>query len=364
MSKPSSNAAEWYSLLDPVAPPTDMIRRPDDPRMWEVIEFWHGDPAALRPRRPVIIGFPQDEGVRRNFGRAGAAEAPRAIRSALWRLVSVDWGPGSDRDLKLPIDFGHNPPLDIGDIRISGSLEESQEVLGQVVARVLEAGAVPVVLGGGHETAYGHYLGYVYAKRKVGIVNLDAHLDVRPLIDGRGHSGSPFRQAMEHPERPLPGSHYVCLGIQPQSVSLAHVRYAHERGCFVCTAGGIQTTVMRERELVRQIERLKKEGCFVYLTIDADVVHERDVPGVSAPNPMGLPGYEINGAARMSGGYPGVSSLDLVEVNPRFDRDGQSSRWAALVVWNFLMGLALHSAAKGPAETAPPARRAGKRRSR
>jgi arginase family enzyme len=35
-----------------------------------------------------------------------------------------------------------------------------------------------------------------------------------------------------------------------------------------------------------------------------------------------------------------VASLDVVEVNPLFDLDGRSARWAALVVWHFLSGLA------------------------
>ena len=43
---------------------------------------------------------------------------------------------------------------------------------------------------------------------------------------------------------------------------------------------------------------------------------------------------------RLAGQSPGVASFDLVEINPRLDRDGQSARWAALVVWNFLVGLA------------------------
>ena len=89
------------------------------------------------------------------------------------------------------------------------------------------------MLGGGHETAYGIYLGYVAAGLPVGIVNIDAHLDVRPLIDGKGHSGSPFRQAMEHPTQPLPGNRYVCLGAQPHAVSRDHWAYVHERGGLV-----------------------------------------------------------------------------------------------------------------------------------
>ncbi len=87
-------------------------------------------------------------------------------------------------------------------------------------------------------------------------------------------------------------------------------------------------------------DRLATAGCQVYVTLDADAVQAADVPGMSAPNVMGLPGAEVMACARLAGSSPQVSSLDLVEINPCFDQDGQSARWGALVVWNFLIGLA------------------------
>src|SRR5437016_5225101 len=86
MSGGSSNGAAWFTRLEPMQPPGGLVRDPDDPRLGDLIEFWRGDPAALRPGRAVLIGFPQDEGVRRNHGRAGAAEAPGEIRRWLYRL--------------------------------------------------------------------------------------------------------------------------------------------------------------------------------------------------------------------------------------------------------------------------------------
>ena len=65
-----------------------------------------------------------------------------------------------------------------------------------------------------------------------------------------------------------------------------------------------------------------------------------DVPGVSAPNPVGLAGEDVAACMRLAGAMSSVSSMDLVEINPRFDRDDQSARWAALGVWSFLVGLA------------------------
>jgi formiminoglutamase len=299
-----------------------------------VIEFWRGDAGALTPGRPVLVGFPQDEGVRRNHGRVGAAAGPRDVRHALWRLTPYDSA--------HEVDLAAVPLLDAGNVRIQGTLEDTQRALGEVIGGILEAGAVPVVLGGGHETAYGHFLGYLVAGQSVGIVNLGAHLGVRPFPDGHGHSGSPVRQALEHPGQPLAGNRYVCLGAQPSAVSRAHVAYLRERGGVVRWAAEIRDEL--PRHFRAECERLAATGCRVYVTIDASIVDAAEAPGVSAPNVLGLSGAAVAECAYQAGLSPAVSSLDVVEVNPRHDQDGRSTRWVALVVWHFLAGLAARRA--------------------
>ena len=332
MSGESSSGGEWYTRLEVPTPPEDSFHGADDPRIGDIVEYWRGDVPRLKPGQAVLVGFPQDEGVRRNQGRAGASQAPGKIRQYLYRLTS--W------DAEYNIDLSDHPPLDLGCVRISGSLEDSQAALGTVVAGILAQGAVPVVLGGGHETAYGHYLGYVADSRPVGIINIDAHLDVRPCLDGqRGHSGSPFRQALEHPTHPLQGNRYVCLGAQPHAVSRAHWQYARDRGCTVRWCHEVRNSL--EQQFLREIEQLAAAGCQVYVTLDADVVQLADVPGVSAPNPVGLGGAAVVSFARAAGKSPAVSSFDLVEICPPYDHvNDQSSRWAALAVRSFLIGLA------------------------
>jgi formiminoglutamase len=334
MSNASSSAAAWYTRLEPVAPP-DAPRRPDDPRLGECVEFWRNGPPALRVGRPVLVGFPQDEGVRRNKGRAGAAAAPAAIRHWLYRLTP--WDAAKSANLAA-LDL-----LDVGDVRILGDLEESQQALAEVIAAMVTAGAVPIVLGGGHETAYGHYLGYVRAGREVAIINLDAHLDVRPLVDGQGHSGSPFRQALEHPTQPLRGDRYVCLGAQPFAVSREHQAYVQDKGGVIRWASRPNVRQLLGNVFLRESERLSAGGCPVYVTLDSDVVQQADVPGVSAPNPLGLFGKNVSACAAVAGACAAVSSFDLVEINPSLDRDGQSARWAALTIWHFLSGLTRRS---------------------
>jgi formiminoglutamase len=334
MSNASSSAAAWYTRLEPIVPP-DTPHRPDDPRLGECVEFWREGAPELRPGRPILLGFPQDEGVRRNRGRPGAAAAPAAIRHWLYRLTP--WDTTAHANLAA-LDV-----LDMGDVRITGDLEESQQALAEVIAAIVMVGAVPIVLGGGHETAYGHYLGYVRAGREVAIINLDAHLDVRPLVDGQGHSGSPFRQALEHPTQPLRGDRYVCLGAQPFAVSREHQAYVQDKGGVIRWASRPNVRQLLGSLFLRWYERLSADGCPVYVTFDSDVVRQADVPGVSAPNPLGLYGHCVAACAAVAGACSAVSSFDLVEINPSLDRDGQSARWAALAIWHFLSGLTRRS---------------------
>jgi formiminoglutamase len=330
MSSGSSNVVEWFTRLEPAREPDALLYRSDDPRVGEIVEYWRGDPASLKPGLPVLVGFPQDDGVRRNQGRPGAARAPVQIRHWLYRLTAADCA--------ADIDLRQAGMVDAGLVRILSSLEDTQNALAEVIAGILRSGAVPVVLGGGHETAYGHYLGYAATGSPVAIINIDAHLDLRPFHLGHGDSGSPFRQALEHPTHPLPGNRYVCLGAQPHSVSRQHYQYAREHGCVVRWADEVKTRLLHCFQ--EECDRLRGEGCRIYVTVDADAVRAADVPGVSAPNVVGLEGAEVSACARWAGTLPQVSSLDVVEINPRYDPDGLSARWGALLVWNFLVGLA------------------------
>jgi formiminoglutamase len=241
-------------------------------------------------------------------------------------------------DAQHSLDLAALGLLDLGDVRWEGSLEQAQAALGEVTYFLLDRGAIPMVLGGGHETAYGHFLGHVRVGLPIGIINLDAHLDVRPTLSGLGHSGSPFRQALEHPTRPLPGECYVCLGAQPFAVSRQHAEWVLRRGGVIFWRSEVEGRLVEYFQ--EQAERLGGLGCRVHVSLDCDAVAAAEVPGVSAPNPLGLPAGEVCACLRAAGASPLVASLDVVEINPGLDRDGQSARWAATVVWHFLAGLA------------------------
>jgi formiminoglutamase len=269
----------------------------------------------------VLLGFPSDEGVRRNGGRLGAAEGPAAIRSAFYRLA-----PDARSEIFEEL---LSRTRDLGDLEVSGDVESDQQNLGETLGSHLERGTFAVVLGGGHETSYGHFLGYVRAGRPVEILNWDAHADVRELVEGKAHSGSPFRQAIEHPSGLC--RRYSVAGLQPHAVARAHVEYVQRHG----------RAVWRDELSRETIDALyHAAGMPTFASFDLDAVSQAEAPGVSAPNLGGLPSQLWIEAAYAAGCSRAVTSADVVELNPRFDRDRQTARLAALTVWWLLRGRA------------------------
>ena len=303
-------------IIRPTTPIPDTAA--DDPRLGRLLG---GRLGKSDPPQAVLLGFPSDEGVRRNGGRVGAAGGPKAIRSTLYRLTA------DSRSEQFEDLLGRT--ADLGDLEISRNLELDQQHLGEALAPYLEQGAFVIVLGGGHETSYGHFQGYARAGHRVEILNWDAHADVRELKDEKGHSGSPFRQAIE--DRSGMCRRYTVAGLQPHSVARAHLEYVREHG----------RAVWREevtRESIDEVYRGVTGPTLV--SFDLDAVSDAEAPGVSAPSPAGLTSELWLAAANNAGRCPAVTSADVVELNPAVDRDGQTARLAALTVWWLLRGRA------------------------
>lgn len=292
----------------------------DDPRIGHLL----GRSLSVQETpRVVIIGFPSDIGVKRNGGRQGASEGPAAIRNQLYKMTPDAENPEAFTELI-------ESAKDSGDVNITGDLESDQRALGEVIAAYLEDDVVPIILGGGHETAFGHFLGYTEINLSTSILNLDAHADVRPLKNGKAHSGSPFRQAIEH-ESGCCG-HYMAAGLQPHAVAGTHVDYIKKNGGRVLFRD--ETNITRFSGLfdIQGSER-------IMITFDMDAVDQAYAPGVSAPCVNGLHPDLWLTAAYLAGRNKKVTSFDLSEVNPYYDNNNQTTKLAALTIWHFLLGL-------------------------
>lgn len=275
----------------------------------------------------ALVGFPIDDGVKRNGGRPGAAAGPAAIRGSLYRMTP---------DARNPSAFSAvaRRTVDLGDVRPGASLAESQQLLGEVVAEVLGRGVTPIVLGGGHETAFGHFLGYAIGERKTAILNIDAHADVRPLIDERGHSGSPFRQALEHESGAC--IRYSVAGLQLGRNARTHIDYVLDRGGRIRWASDLVNITGIDHLFVD--DSAGRAG--MMLSVDLDAVDSAFAPGVSAPSIDGLKPDLLLRLVHHAGTLSTVTSMDIVELNPTFDLDGRTASLAANLVWSYISGFA------------------------
>lgn len=294
--------------------------RGEDPRLGQLI---HTERETGLSIKVVIIGFPSDEGVRRNNGRPGAAGAPDEIRRHLYKMTPPPEEKVSYSELLAAT-------LDLGNLSVTMDLESAQNDMGNLVAELLSEDIIPIIIGGGHETAFAHFLGYAESGLGTAIFNLDAHTDVRELKDGKAHSGSPFRQAIEHASGAC--DTYMVAGLQPHSVAEAHLKYIKSRGGSYLFRDETNITSISGMFHEHESERLM-------VTFDMDAVDQAFAPGVSAPCANGLHHDLWLTAAYLAGRNEQVSSFDLSEVNPAFDRDGQTAKLAALTIWQFLLGL-------------------------
>lgn len=302
-------------------PPLEIPKTTEnDPRIGHLINTERDSSKNIRA---AIIGFPSDEGVQRNNGRPGAAGAPDEIRKHLYRMTPPPEEKESFSELLSAI-------LDMGNLSVTMDLESAQNDMGKIVADLLAEDIIPIIIGGGHETAYAHFLGYAESALETAIFNLDAHTDVRSLKDGKAHSGSPFRQALQHQSGCC--SKYLVAGLQPHSVAESHLHYITEKG---------GSYLFRDETNITSISGLfhEHESNRLMATFDMDAVDQAYAPGVSAPCANGLNHDLWLTAAYLAGRNEQVSSFDLSEVNPAYDRDGQTARLGALTIWQFLLGL-------------------------
>ncbi|TKC58053.1 arginase [Pedobacter hiemivivus] len=142
----------------------------------------------------VLVGIPEDIGVRANYGIAGAASSWEPTLKALLNIQSTPFFNGEE--LLVLGHFVFAEPSGEGIPLLQQKVEEIDALVYPVIQKIITAGKTPIVIGGGHNNAYpiikGASLGF---KVPIDVINIDAHADLRPA-SGR-HSGNGFSYAIK-----------------------------------------------------------------------------------------------------------------------------------------------------------------------
>lgn len=278
----------------------------------------------------AFIGFCCDEGIKRNRGRVGAANGPAAIRKEM---------------SNLPCHFTREVRLfDAGNVFCeNNNLEESEKYLSSVVEKILSLNLFPIVLGGGHEVAFGHYMGiadFVKNENKrsdIGIINFDAHFDLRPYDNGPS-SGTMFKQIADICSKQNQKYSYMCIGIQKHSNTIDLFKTAQKLGVPYILAKDI--AYGDDFSIMEKIDNFIKFRDYIYLTICSDVFTSASAPGVSATQSLGLDPEKALKFIKYILRSDKVISFDIAEVSPRFDQDNASANLAAVIIFSVVNVLA------------------------
>ncbi len=291
-----------------------------------------GDWSAIKADA-AILGAPFDFGTQY---RAGARFGPRSIREAS-TLFSFGLGGAYDHEDDCTYLGSDVSIVDIGDADIVHTdTEKSHANIEVGVRAILDAGALPVVLGGDHSVNIPCIRAFA-GRGPIHILQIDAHLDFVDVRHGVRHGhGNPMRRAAE--QEHVTG--ITALGIRNVS-STAKDGYDAARAM-----GDDILSVRQVRKLgVEGVLARIPKGARLYVTIDIDGFCPSIAPGTGTPSHGGFLYYEVLEILQGVAKAHDIVGVDLVEVAPDYDHSGSTAILAAQLLLNFL-GFIFHAKGK------------------
>ena len=323
----------------------------EDPRLREIIikidqstlpTFKHSDHSKIGI---AILGFPFDEGCKRNGGRIGAKNGPSVFREHLYKI-------GCDPNPECGIKISEKIMIyDFGDVDASLDYDASHSKLSQMIEQLMRKQLIPFVIGGSNDESFFNFLGFANYLRSIrqltnnfSVINVDAHFDVRAKKKNFEHSGSPFRMLLESKIYRNDKGKFTEFGCQGHQCSNYHFEWIKRRSN---TKVVWLSRDLRKREksngisVGEQFDELLNEqsGRRIFVSFDVDSIRQADCPGVSCPSPIGLTAVEAAQICFNSGKNKNVSIVDMSEFNP----NAESYRTGKLLSWmfyNFVLGVA------------------------
>jgi arginase len=254
----------------------------------------------------TLLGIPWD---RSSTFQRGAADAPDAIRAALWSPSSNTWNERGD-DLSQP-----GMLADAGNLLLPEDPAAAREAITSGVARLLADGQRPLILGGDHSITYPILRAWQGRAPALTILHFDAHGDLYDEFDGdRSSHASPFARVLEDGL----AARLIQVGIRAMT---AHLRAQAER--FGVEIYGPDTW----RDAIGTVRSAPGP---LYVSLDIDVLEPMLAPGISHPEPGGLSIRDV--LEVLSAIHCAVAAADVVEYNPHNDVRDLTARVAAKFV--------------------------------
>jgi agmatinase len=277
----------------------------------------------------AIVGAPIDETVSE---LPGTRFGPRAIRAASGGGAGphLDAGVDALKALRV-IDYGDAPvtPADAA---------ASHEAIERTVGEVVDAGAIPIVLGGDHSIAEPDIRACAARHGPLGLVHFDTHTDTGEEVFGVEFSHGTFIRRLVD-QGHLDGSRYAQIGLRGYWPGPDEFDWQAERGITSFFMHDVRDLGIRE-VVARAIASVGPGP--VYLTVDVDVLDPAFIPGTGTPEPGGMTAVDLLLAVRTVAAELELVGADVVEVIPsNIGTDDYSALVADRVARETLTGIAL-----------------------
>ena len=280
----------------------------------------------------VLLGAPLSK---TSISHSGASATPQAMREMFGAVSTYNF----DHDIDLASSLSIR---DAGDAKVHVTdLARSRTGIRDAMAAVLKhsSGALPIVMGGDHSISAPSVEAFkAHVGGTVGLVQLDAHMDLRNLDDGGPSNGTPIRQLLE--SGTLEGRNIAQVGIHAFANARAYRELARDAGITQISAREVAHTPPAELAH-RALSAAGEHSHSLYVTLDMDVLDQAFAPGAPALVPAGMTPWQLFEMMLVIGGHPKVRALDIVELDPSQDPRRATVRVAVHAMLTFLTGVAL-----------------------
>ena len=270
----------------------------------------------------AFIGVPLDIGTSH---RPGTRFGPRQIRaeSSLIRPYNMATGAAPFDALQV---------ADLGDVAINTyNLQKSVEIIEQHYRPIVDAGCIPLTLGGDHTIVLPILRAMAAKHGPVALVHVDAHADVNDDMFGeRIAHGTPFRRAVE--EGLLQGSKVWQIGLRGTGYGMDDFDWPRQQGFTVVPAHDVWYQSLAPL-MARVRESIGQAPC--YLSFDIDGIDPSFAGGTGTPE---IGGLSVPQALEIIRGCRGLNLVgaDLVEVSPPYDTSGNTALLGANLLYEML----------------------------
>ncbi len=257
----------------------------------------------------VIIGIDEDRNALNNLG---TGENLEQIRKEFYQLFPGNW---------------HKKIVDLGNIEKGNDILDTYFALKEIASYLLKKNVILIILGGGNDLVYANYRAYDSLEQAVNLVSIDSKFDLGKLDDALSSETYLHKIIMEKPNNLF---NFSNIGYQTFFNSQDEIDLVDNLYFEAYRLGEVSQNITITEPVLRDAD---------IVSLDLGAIKFSEAKANNNASPNGLTGVEACAVVRYAGLSDKVSSFGIYEYNAKLDKDLQSAKLIAQLVWYFIEGV-------------------------